>query len=85
MKEGESVTNYFSRTMLIANKMQMNGESMTNVAIVEKILCSMTSQFDYIICTIEESNNVDELTIDELQSSLLIHEQKVNRSTTKQE
>ncbi|CAL8175163.1 unnamed protein product [Prunus armeniaca] len=67
MKEGESVANYFSRTMSIANKMQMNGESITNVAIVEKILCSMTPQFDYIICTIEESNNVDELTIGELK------------------
>lgn len=85
MKEGESVADYFSRTMSIANKMQMNGESITNVAIVEKILRSMTPRFDYIVCTIEESNNVDELTIDELQSSLLVHEQKVNRSTTKEE
>ena len=38
----------------------------------------MTSRFDYVICSIEESNNLDTLTIDELQSSLLVHEQRLN-------
>lgn len=85
MKEGESVTEYFSRTLSIVNKMQMNEERLTNVAIVEKILRSMAPKFDYIVCTIEEPNDVEELSIDELQSSLLVHEQKVNRSTIKEE
>ena len=38
----------------------------------------MTSKFDYVVCSIEESNNLDTLTIDELQSSLLVHEQRMN-------
>ena len=38
----------------------------------------MTSRFDYVICSIEESNNLDTLTIDELQSSLMVHEQRLN-------
>ena len=38
----------------------------------------MTSRFDYVICSIEESNNLDTLTIDELQSNLLVHEQRLN-------
>ncbi|XP_024178936.1 uncharacterized protein LOC112184946 [Rosa chinensis] len=82
MKQGESVNEYFSRTMAIANKMRLQGDSMTDVTIVEKILRSMTPKFDYIVCSIEESNDVDELSIDELQSSLLVHEQKLNRSST---
>ncbi|XP_068663053.1 uncharacterized protein [Aristolochia californica] len=38
----------------------------------------MTSRFNYVVCSIEESNNLDTLTIDELQSSLLVHEQRMN-------
>ncbi|KAL4304133.1 hypothetical protein GQ457_10G005800 [Hibiscus cannabinus] len=75
MKEGESVFEYFGITLTIANKMKAHGESMCHVKIVEKILRSMTSKFVYVVCSIEESNDVDILTIDELQSSLLVHEQ----------
>ena len=39
----------------------------------------MTSKFDYVVCSIEESNNLDMMTLDELQSSLLVHEQRLNR------
>ncbi|CAL8992700.1 unnamed protein product, partial [Prunus brigantina] len=74
MKEGESITNYFET---IANKMRINGEQMEDVIIVEKILRSMTSKFAYVVCSIEESKDVTELSIDELQSSLLVHEQRM--------
>ncbi|XP_014490824.1 uncharacterized protein LOC106753519 [Vigna radiata var. radiata] len=74
MKEGESVNEYFSRTLTIANKMKANGGNKGDVAVVEKILRSMTSKFDYVVSSIEESKDTDTLTIDELQSSLLVHE-----------
>ena len=74
MKEGESVDAYFARTLIIAKKMKIHGENMQQVVIIEKILRSMTSRFDYVVCSVEESNNLDTLTIDELQSSLLVHE-----------
>ena len=38
----------------------------------------MTSKFDYVVCSIEESNDLNTLTIDELQSSLLVHKQIMN-------
>lgn len=38
----------------------------------------MTSRFDYVVCSIEESKDTDTLTIDELQSSLLVHEQHMS-------
>jgi hypothetical protein len=78
MKEGEKVDEYFARTLTIINKMKIYRENMTQVMIVEKILRSMTSKFDYVVCSIEESNNLDELTVDELQSSFLVHEQRMN-------
>ena len=49
-------------------------EKMNDVAIVEKILCSMTLEFNYVVCSIEESKDIDDLSLDELQSSLLVHE-----------
>ncbi|KHN36591.1 Retrovirus-related Pol polyprotein from transposon TNT 1-94, partial [Glycine soja] len=77
MKEGETVNAYFSRTLTIANKMKAHGESMSETVITAKILRSMISKFDYVVCSIEESNNLDMMTIDELQSSLLVHEQRM--------
>ncbi|GJY65030.1 retrovirus-related pol polyprotein from transposon TNT 1-94 [Tanacetum coccineum] len=77
MKEGETVNSYFSRTLAIANKMKAHGKDMSETVITEKILRSMVSKFDYVVCSIEESNNLDTMTIDELQSSLLVHEQRM--------
>lgn len=78
MKVGESVHEYFARTLTIANKMRVHGEKMEDVVVIEKILRSMTPKFDYVVCSIEESNDLDTLSIDELQSSLLVHEQRMN-------
>jgi hypothetical protein len=38
----------------------------------------MISKFNYVICSIEEFNSLDTMTIDELQS-LFVHEQRMNR------
>ncbi|XP_058740872.1 uncharacterized protein LOC131613200 [Vicia villosa] len=37
----------------------------------------MSAKFNYVVCSIEESNDVTTLSIDELQSSLLVHEQRM--------
>ncbi|GAU47763.1 hypothetical protein TSUD_193000 [Trifolium subterraneum] len=77
MGEGETVNEYFARTLAIANRMTAHGERMEQLVIVEKILRSMTPKFNYVVCSIEESNDVTLLSIDELQSSLIVHEQRI--------
>ncbi|CAJ2648156.1 unnamed protein product [Trifolium pratense] len=77
MGESESVNEYFARTLAIANRMTAHGERMEQVMVVEKILRSMPERFNYVVCSIEESNDVTALSIDELQSSLLVHEQRM--------
>ncbi|XP_017441106.1 uncharacterized protein LOC128193881 [Vigna angularis] len=72
MNMGESVTDYFSRTMTIANNMRIHGDKLEDVVVIEKILRSMTTKFDYVVCSIEEARDIDNLSIDELQSSLLV-------------
>lgn len=79
MKSNESVIDFLVRTMTIANKMRVHGETMEDVTIIEKILQSMTPKFNFVVCSIEESKDIDALSIDELQSSLLVHEQKINQ------
>ncbi|RVW15316.1 hypothetical protein CK203_085576 [Vitis vinifera] len=78
MKEGEFMNEYFAQTLTIANKMKANGENKGDVIVVEKILRSMTPKFDCVVCSIEKSKNIDTLTIDELQNSLLVHEQRMS-------
>ena len=35
-------------------------------------------KFDYIVCSTKESKDIDNLSIDELQSSLIVHRQKLH-------
>ena len=84
MKSGELVTDYFSRMMAIVNKMRIHGDKTEDVLIVEKILRSLTLNFNFVVCSIEEANDVGLLSIDELQSSLLVHEQKINQQEKEQ-
>ncbi|GLT49656.1 hypothetical protein SLA2020_232000 [Shorea laevis] len=67
------------RTMAIANKMRIHGENLEDVAIVEKILWSKTTKFNYVVYSIKELNDIEALSLDELQNSLSVHEQKINR------
>ena len=63
----------------MANKIRIYGEDMQDVKVVEKILRSLTEKFNYVVCSIEESKDIDALTVDELQSSLIVHKQKFQR------
>eukprot|EP00257_Ricinus_communis_P025324 XP_025012738.1 uncharacterized protein LOC112534546 [Ricinus communis] len=76
MKEGETIVEYFSRVMIVANNMRNSGEAMQDTQIVEKILRTLTERFNYIVVSIEESKDISCLTVDEVQSSLIVHEQK---------
>lgn len=44
---------------------------------VGKILRSLTTKFNYVVCSIEESNYLNTLSFDELRGSLLIPEQRM--------
>jgi len=56
----------------------MHGEMMYDLNIIEKILLSMTLRYDYVVCSIKESHDLVSMTIDELQSNLLVHDQRMN-------
>nr|GEU58486.1 hypothetical protein [Tanacetum cinerariifolium] len=80
MRTGESIIDYFGRVMAVANEMRNYEDSMDDVKIVDKILRTLTDKWNFMICSIEESKDIDEMIVDELQSSLLVHEQKFKQN-----
>ena len=80
MKDGESIMSYCGGVMKISNKMRIYGEKMKDATIIDKILHKRIPKFDCMLCSIEESKDMNSLSIDELQSPLLVHVQKINKS-----
>lgn len=54
--------------------MRIHDETMGGVIVIEKILLSMAPKFNHVVYSIDESNDIDTFSIDQLQSSLLVHE-----------
>ncbi|XP_004493347.1 uncharacterized protein [Cicer arietinum] len=77
VKEGEKVDSYLGRTLSTLNKMKLNGETIEPNTVVIKVLRSLTPKFNYVVCSIEDSNDLSTLSIDELHGSLLVQEQRM--------
>jgi len=60
--------------------MRIYGEDILDVKVVEKKLRSLSEKNNYIICSIEESKDINVLFIDELQNSLIVLEQKFQKN-----
>jgi gag-polypeptide of LTR copia-type len=75
MKESESVSDYIMHVQAVVNQLIRNGEALTDARVVEKILRSLTDNFENVVCAMEESKDLAKLTIDKLAGSLETHEQ----------
>ncbi|RVW82648.1 Retrovirus-related Pol polyprotein from transposon TNT 1-94 [Vitis vinifera] len=77
MKDDESVKDYSGRLMDVVNQMRLLGEAFTDQKVVEKIMVSVPQEFEAKISAIEESCDLQTLTIVELTSKLHAQEQRV--------
>lgn len=55
------------------------GEDIPNSKVEKKILRNLVEKFIYVVCAIEESNDIKELMVDGLHSSLMVHEENMKR------
>ncbi|XP_052723895.1 uncharacterized protein LOC128193810 [Vigna angularis] len=62
MEEKERVSEYISRVEAVANQICRNGEELPASRVVEKILRSLTDDFESIVCAIEESKDLSKLS-----------------------
>ncbi|KAJ0963177.1 hypothetical protein J5N97_028299 [Dioscorea zingiberensis] len=58
--------------------MKLYGGKQEEQAIVEKILRSLTSEFDHVVVAIEEAHDLSLMSVNELYGSLQAHEQRMN-------
>ncbi|KAL3612663.1 hypothetical protein D5086_003683 [Populus alba] len=77
MKDNESVKDYSGRLMDVVNQIRLLGKAFTDHKVVEKIMVSVPQKFEAKISAIEESCDLNNLTIAELTSKLHVQEQRV--------
>jgi len=76
MKEDERVAEYVFRVETVVNQLGRNRETLLACRVVEKILRSLTDDFENIVCAIEKSKDLTVLSVEELAESLEAHEQR---------
>lgn len=77
MKNDEKLSDYISRLLTLTNQMKQYGQFRNKAKIIEKVLRIFPSLFDHIVVTIKEIKDLDIMKIEELQSTLKVHEIKV--------
>ena len=63
MLESENISEYFARVLGIYNQMKRYGERMEETRVVEKILRLLQKKLHYMMVVIEESQNMNFLSI----------------------
>ena len=74
----EKIRDYFSRIEKLVNEMKDNGDKITEKDVMEKILRTLSSRFDYVVTAIEESKDLNTMTLNDLQASLESREMWMN-------
>ncbi|XP_024984146.1 uncharacterized protein LOC112520048 [Cynara cardunculus var. scolymus] len=82
MKDTESVEEFYTRVIVLLNQMRLNGESISDRRVVEKILRSLTRKFEYVVVAIEESKDLSTLSLETLLGTLQSHELRMRQFDT---
>ncbi|KAI5405370.1 hypothetical protein KIW84_052232 [Lathyrus oleraceus] len=74
--------NKYGKCMFLKNSC---GESINDLQKIEKVLRSLIANFDYIVVSIEESKNLVEMKLEELQASLDAHGMRLKQRNFERE
>ena len=54
------------KVFAITNQLKRNSHKLEDVRIMEKILCSLDPKFEHIVVTVEETKDLEAITIEQL-------------------
>lgn len=77
LKYGEALFDYLTKVFGLINQMKMYGEKLLNKRIFEKILISLTPQYDIIVVVIEGTKKISEIEPNEVVVTLKEFEQRL--------
>ena len=78
METSEPISIYISRVLTLTNQIRIYGEQLNDQVKVEKILQTLTSQYEHIVVDTEEAHDLSQMLIDVLIGTLQAHEQHMN-------
>lgn len=70
MKGNKTVQAYLARISCIVSQMRAYNDKVDDEVVVAKILRSLSSKFDHVVATIEESKDLSTYSVDELMGCL---------------
>ena len=76
MKENESIKDFSSQISKLVNQVRLLGEDFPDSRIVEKVLVSLPEKFEHKICSLEDSKDFSEMSLQELVNALQAVEQR---------
>ena len=81
MKESDNIDSFFTHVSGLVTQIKYHGETLEERIIVEKVLRSLPARFDPIVVAIEETKDLSQFLVDELHTSLISHEHRLNTKT----
>ncbi|GAU36107.1 hypothetical protein TSUD_277180 [Trifolium subterraneum] len=72
----QKIAEYFTRVKTLTNQMKNCGSTLSEEEMVEKVLRTLTHKFDHIVVTIEQTKDLSEIKMEDLQNTLEAHELK---------
>ncbi|CAL8166844.1 unnamed protein product [Prunus armeniaca] len=83
MQDDESLSGYITKLLELLNQMKSYGEDISDQRIVQKLLISLSREYDSIAEVIEETKDIETIGVQEVIGSLKSHEQRLQRHTEK--
>jgi len=76
MNEIEGIAEYITQVEIVINQLSRNGETLLVNRVLKKILRFLIDDFVNMVCAIEESNDLSNLTIEEFVDSFKVYDKR---------
>ncbi|GKU88429.1 hypothetical protein SLEP1_g2697 [Rubroshorea leprosula] len=76
MKDTKTVKEFSNRLTKVVNKIRLQGEELSDKAVVEKVLVSLLEKFEHKISSLEDSKDLSQFSLNELVNALQAVEQR---------